>query len=71
MSHGIGLVPESRKEQGAILVRPIRENMTLSNLKAVSGWMGFIRRRQERETSQKLQQNWPSNWGRLRIPSPA
>ncbi|CND06422.1 MULTISPECIES: sugar ABC transporter ATP-binding protein [Yersinia pseudotuberculosis complex] len=68
MSHGIGLVPESRKEQGAILVRPIRENMTLSNLKAVSGWMGFIRRRQERETSQKLQQKLAIKLGSVEDP---
>ncbi|EIR64481.1 sugar ABC transporter ATP-binding protein [Yersinia pestis] len=68
MSHGIGLVPESRKEQGAILVRPIRENMTLSNLKAVSGWMGFIRRRQEREPSQKLQQKLAIKLGSVEDP---
>ncbi|WLS79349.1 sugar ABC transporter ATP-binding protein [Erwinia pyri] len=54
MSHGIGLVPESRKEQGAILVRPIRENMTLTNLSVISRMMGFINRRQEQEVSQSL-----------------
>ncbi len=56
MSHGIGLVPESRKEQGAILVRPIRENMTLSNLKIVSRLFGFIHRRHEQHISQMLRQ---------------
>ncbi len=56
MAHGIGLVPESRKEQGAILVRPIRENMTLSNLKVISRLMGFIHRRQEQQVSQMLRQ---------------
>lgn len=43
MKNGIGLVPESRKEQGAILSRPIRENMTLANLKSVSRGWGFLR----------------------------
>lgn len=54
MGHGIGLVPESRKEQGAILVRPIRENMTLTNLSVISRMMGFINRRKEQEVSQSL-----------------
>ncbi|WP_034917448.1 MULTISPECIES: sugar ABC transporter ATP-binding protein [Erwinia] len=56
MAHGIGLVPESRKEQGAILARPIRENMTLSNLKVISRLMGFIHRRHEQQVSQSLRQ---------------
>lgn len=68
MSHGIGLVPESRKEQGAILSRPIRENMTLSNLKAVSWFMGFIRHRQEREVSQMLQQKLAIKLGSVEDP---
>jgi len=54
MSHGIGLVPESRKEQGAILVRPIRENMTLTNLSMISRMWGFIHRVREQEVSQSL-----------------
>jgi len=33
---GIFLIPESRKEQGLVLGRPIRQNVTLSNLTQVS-----------------------------------
>ncbi|MES1212567.1 MAG: sugar ABC transporter ATP-binding protein [Leifsonia sp.] len=41
LSSGIFLIPESRKEQGLVLGRPIRQNVTLSNLDQVSagGWM--------------------------------
>ncbi len=52
MRQGIGLVPESRKEQGAILSRPIRENMTLSNLKRVCYRFGIINYRSERAFSE-------------------
>jgi len=38
---GIFLIPESRKEQGLVLGRPIRQNVTLSNLGqvATAGWL--------------------------------
>jgi len=38
---GVHLVPESRKEQGLLLQRPIRENVTLPNLLGltVAGWV--------------------------------
>lgn len=42
IAHGIGLVPESRKEQGGILRRPVKENITLSSLEKISGCCGFI-----------------------------
>ena len=40
MKNGIFLAPEDRKGEALVLVRPIRENITLSNLKRVSkyGW---------------------------------
>jgi ABC-type sugar transport system ATPase subunit len=39
---GMFLLPESRKEQGLLLQRPIKENVTLSNLKSLSrgSWIG-------------------------------
>jgi ABC-type sugar transport system ATPase subunit len=41
MRRGIFLVPESRKDQGLVLGRPIRQNVTLSNLGqiATGGWV--------------------------------
>ncbi|MGJ3262811.1 MAG: sugar ABC transporter ATP-binding protein [Salinarimonas sp.] len=41
IAHGIALVPESRKEQGLVLGMSCRDNMSLSQLAAVSraGWL--------------------------------
>lgn len=56
--HGIGLVPEDRKQQGLFLVMAVRENLSMAALGALTGPGGFIRRSQERamvaEYHQKL-----------------
>ncbi|GAA1691403.1 sugar ABC transporter ATP-binding protein [Microcella alkalica] len=41
LKSGIFLIPESRKEQGLVLGRPIRDNVTLSNMGqiATGGWV--------------------------------
>lgn len=41
LKRGIFLIPESRKEQGLVLGRPIRDNVTLSNMGQVAagGWI--------------------------------
>jgi simple sugar transport system ATP-binding protein/ribose transport system ATP-binding protein len=44
---GVALIPESRKEQGLMLGRPVRENVGLASLGAMSRW-GWVRRRTER-----------------------
>jgi simple sugar transport system ATP-binding protein/ribose transport system ATP-binding protein len=46
---GIFLIPESRKDQALVLQRPIRENVTLSNLArlATGGWVRTGREREE------------------------
>lgn len=51
---GIGLVPESRKEQGLILDFPIRVNATMSRLAPLVNAFGFIRRAAERSTVKEL-----------------
>jgi ribose transport system ATP-binding protein len=51
---GIGLVPEDRKHQGAILGMSIRINTTLARLKPVVNAAGFIRRTLERDTVSAL-----------------
>jgi ABC-type sugar transport system ATPase subunit len=41
IGHGLAMLPESRKEQGLVLTRSIRENVSLAQLDAVSsrGWL--------------------------------
>ena len=51
---GIGLVPEDRKTEGILLFLSVRENLTVTDLKAVSRWTGFFRERKEREKAEKL-----------------
>jgi ribose transport system ATP-binding protein len=50
---GIGLVPEDRKGQGAVLAMPIRVNATMARLSDVST-MGFLRLARERHTVAQL-----------------
>ncbi|NDL63876.1 sugar ABC transporter ATP-binding protein [Acerihabitans arboris] len=68
MRQGIGLVPESRKEQGAILTRPIRENMTLSSLKRVCHRFGIINYRSERTFSEQSRQRLAIKLGSIEDP---
>ena len=41
---GIAMLPESRKEQGLFMIRPIRENVSIVDLDAVSR-LGVVHRR--------------------------
>ena len=45
---GLAMIPESRKEQGLMLGRPIAENVSLSSLTRLSD-LGLVRRRAERQ----------------------
>lgn len=60
---GIGFVTEDRKEQGVILSRPIRENISLASLGKVAR-LGFVRRAAEaaeaRASSERLRVWTPS-----------
>ena len=47
VKHGIGMVPEDRKLQGVILSLPIKENISLTNLKSISNGLGFINAKKE------------------------
>jgi ribose transport system ATP-binding protein len=51
---GIGLVPESRKEQGLVLDFPIRVNATMSKLAPLVNGFGFVRRAKEQSTVEAL-----------------
>ncbi|MEA9391481.1 sugar ABC transporter ATP-binding protein [Acerihabitans sp. TG2] len=68
MRQGIGMVPENRKEQGAILSRPIRENMTLSNLKRVCYRFGIINYPKERALSEVSRQRLSIKLGSVEDP---
>lgn len=67
MSCGIGMIPESRKEQGAILSRPIRENITLSNLKG-SSKLGVINHADEVTISERLRRSLQIKLGSIEHP---
>lgn len=54
MRVGIGLVPEDRKRQGGILPMSIRENVTMTNLEAISRF-GITNARAERRIAQASQ----------------
>jgi ABC-type sugar transport system ATPase subunit len=48
---GIAMLPESRKEQGLFMIRPVRENISIVDLQAI-GRLGVVDRRTEaRRTS--------------------
>jgi rhamnose transport system ATP-binding protein len=53
MAAGMAMVPESRKEQGLILVRSIRENISLASLGSVST-AGFVNPAAENRTTGDL-----------------
>ncbi len=50
---GIFLAPEDRKGEALVLIRSIRENITLSNLKKISRY-GFCGKKKEFEATEKL-----------------
>ncbi|MEJ1229624.1 MAG: ATP-binding cassette domain-containing protein [Galbitalea sp.] len=52
LRQGIFLIPESRKEQGLLLLRPIRENVTLANLGSLS-LASWVRSRFERTETRR------------------
>ena len=64
---GIGLVPEDRKRQGAVLNLSIEKNMTLSNLGGVSH-AGIIRHQSERSLAQQLRDMLRIKLGKLTDP---
>jgi ABC-type sugar transport system ATPase subunit len=47
---GIAMLPESRKEQGLVMIRPVRENVTLATLAAFASAAVVSRRRERRRT---------------------
>ncbi|MEO8611304.1 MAG: sugar ABC transporter ATP-binding protein [Chloroflexota bacterium] len=48
---GLGLIPEDRKQQGLVLGLDVKENITLSIIKRISGFLGLVRGDKQRETA--------------------
>jgi simple sugar transport system ATP-binding protein/ribose transport system ATP-binding protein len=48
IARGIAMIPESRKTEGLMLGRPVRENVSLTAVPALSR-LGFLRRGEERQ----------------------
>lgn len=46
LKYGIGMLPESRKEQGVILPMSVKENVTMTSLQKVMNW-GILKRGKE------------------------
>jgi ABC-type sugar transport system ATPase subunit len=51
--HGIVMLPEDRKQQGLVMIRPLRENLTLPSLGDIAT-AGFVSRRDEAERTHRL-----------------
>jgi rhamnose transport system ATP-binding protein len=51
--HGIVMLPEDRKKQGLVMIRPVRENMTLASLGDLAT-AGVVRRRREETRTHEL-----------------
>ncbi len=52
--HGIGLVPENRKEQGVILNLSICNNVTMPSIRKVSSILGVIQLKKEKDIVKRL-----------------
>jgi ribose transport system ATP-binding protein len=48
---GLGLIPEDRKQQGLVLGMDVKENITLSIIKRISGLLGLVRGEKQYETA--------------------
>jgi ABC-type sugar transport system ATPase subunit len=46
--HGLAMLPESRKDQGLVMIRPVRENVSLAHLRELSRY-GILDMARERE----------------------
>lgn len=51
---GIGMIPEDRKQSGIILSLSLKENISLTNYKDISGLFQFIKSKKERNNSHRI-----------------
>jgi ABC-type sugar transport system ATPase subunit len=70
MRAGVAMIPESRKEQGLLLTRPVKENVTLSSLAAVCT-AGVLRPGPERRTVRDILARVDVRGGSIALPAAA
>jgi simple sugar transport system ATP-binding protein/ribose transport system ATP-binding protein len=70
MRAGVAMIPESRKEQGLLLTRPVKENVSLSSLAAVST-AGVLRTGPERRTVRDILARVDVRGGGIALPAAA
>jgi rhamnose transport system ATP-binding protein len=70
MRAGVAMIPESRKEQGLLLGRPVLENVSLSSLSQVSR-AGMVRPRPERRTVREVMNRVDVRGGAPALPASA
>ena len=63
ISHGIGLIPEDRKEQGCILFNTVKFNISLSGMGKLTK-LGFINGRKNRELAESYRESL-----RIKVPN--
>ncbi len=51
---GIGMVPEDRKQQGAILSLTLKENISMTNFRGITSHFGFIKTKKEKSNTDEL-----------------
>ena len=57
VSHGIGLIPEDRKQQGLLLSQPISSNVTLASLNKFLLPLGWIDTKKEQSAVEKFRES--------------
>jgi ABC-type sugar transport system ATPase subunit len=65
--HGVVMLPEDRKQQGLVMIRPVRENLTLSSLGDLAT-AGFVSRRSELQRTRELAEEFDIRAGSLDAP---
>src|SRR5574341_179378 len=68
LTHGLGLLPEDRKTQGLLLIRPIEENITISSLDRYAHIAGVLDTSRVTEKAREMMEAVdirPPNLGRL------
>jgi simple sugar transport system ATP-binding protein/ribose transport system ATP-binding protein len=70
MRAGVAMIPESRKEQGLLLGRPVKENVSLSTLAQISV-AGMVEPGAERRTVREVLKRVDARGGGLGVPASA
>jgi ribose transport system ATP-binding protein len=53
---GVGFIPEDRQRDGLLASQPVRTNLTLARIDAVTRWRSWIDSARERDVARRLQQ---------------